>query len=108
MRQIQISTAALYTLVVGLALPLIAQAENPGPCKQITAACENAGFTQGHGLQRDCIAPIMQGTQPPKSATPLPVVAPNLVAACKAKNPNFGQGNRIMPTKPPGYGLLTP
>jgi hypothetical protein len=82
-------------LLVGLAVPLIAKAENLGPCQQITVACKNAGFTQGgsggHGLQRDCIAPIMQGTQPLKSAMPLPVVAPNQVAACKGKHPNFGQ-----------------
>jgi class 3 adenylate cyclase len=69
-----------------------------GPCAQITAACQGAGFTlgasrEGTGLQADCIAPIMQGTsQPRRARQPLPEVDPQLVAECKASNPRFGQG----------------
>ncbi len=76
------------------AIPLTAQ---QGPCAQITAACQSAGFTQGgvstgSGLQLHCVIPIMQGTaQPAVAARPLPQVAPDVVAACKARNPRFGQ-----------------
>jgi class 3 adenylate cyclase len=56
-------------------VPLI---RDRGPCAQITAACQGAGFTlgasrEGTGLQADCIAPIMQGTsQPRRARQPLP------------------------------------
>ena len=68
-----------------------------GPCEEITAACQGAGFVQGaaktgNGLQLDCIVPIMQGAAPvPKGSKTLPQVDPQLVAACKARNPTFGQ-----------------
>jgi len=79
-----------------------------GPCGQITAACQAAGFTfgaqgQGTGLQADCIVPIMQGTsQPRRAREPLPEVDPKLVAQCKASNPRFGQGigPRVEPSAP--------
>jgi N-acetylglucosamine-6-sulfatase len=70
-----------------------------GPCEQITATCQNAGFVQGgvsagKGLHLDCINPIMQGTiRAHKESKPLPRVNPQLVAACKARNPGFGQRN---------------
>jgi N-acetylglucosamine-6-sulfatase len=66
-------------------------------CAQIRAACQGAGFVQGdakagNGLQLDCVAPIMQGTaQARKVSRPLPQVDPQLIAACKASNPSFGQ-----------------
>lgn len=99
-----ISRASICTLVVGLALPMAAHAANqaagPGPCQQIATACKNAGFVEGdykkgYGLHVDCIKPIMSGTpQPPKADKPLPVISPQVVAACKQKNPNFGEGKK--------------
>jgi hypothetical protein len=103
MRHTLISRASICTLVVGLALPMAAQAANaaPGPCEQIVAACKSAGFVEGDykkgfGLHVDCITPIMSGTPSPSKVKPLPAVAPQMVAACKQKNPNFGE-----PKKPP-------
>jgi class 3 adenylate cyclase len=66
------------------------------PCVQIRVACEQAGFAQGavrtgNGIQLDCVRPIMQGTPQPRSASkPLPQIDPQIVEACKARNPNFG------------------
>jgi arylsulfatase A-like enzyme len=63
----------------------------------ITAACQEAGFVrggarEGNGLMVDCVAPIMRGTpQRPKASKPLPPIDPQLVAACQARNPSFGQ-----------------
>ena len=74
-------------------------AQAAGPCRQIVAACQEAGFTQGgartgDGIQVDCVRPIMLGTAQPRRATkPLPQIEPELVAACKARNPDFGQRN---------------
>ena len=57
-----------------------------GPCAQIAAACQGAGFAlgtsrEGASLQADCIAPIMQGTsQRRRARQPLPEVDPRLVA----------------------------
>jgi hypothetical protein len=68
-----------------------------GPCAQIRAACEQAGFVRGggrtgNGIQVDCVRPIMAGTsQRPKASKPLPKVDAQLITACKATNPNFGQ-----------------
>ena len=70
-----------------------------GPCKEIESACLKAGFVkweakEGYGLWVDCIDPIMKGTlQPGKAKKPLPAVTVDLVNACKAKHPNFGQGH---------------
>ena len=75
-----------------LARPLIAR-----PCEQITKACESAGFSygtakQGNGIAADCTVPIMQGTPQPKRATlPLPQIDPQLISACRERNPNFGK-----------------
>jgi hypothetical protein len=69
-----------------------------GACKEIKQICDSAGFDQneakkGIGLWRHCINPIMQGkTKVPGAKKPLPTVDPKLVAACKAKNPEFGSG----------------
>src|SRR6516164_9734990 len=68
-------------------------------CAAIRAACEQAGFVQGgartgDGLFVDCIAPIIRQTrQPPRASRPLPKIDLQLVADCKAQNPNFGQRN---------------
>jgi|SRR5215813_14677076 len=73
--------------------------DKEGPCKQIKEACEKAGFVkgeakEGYGLWVDCIDPIMKGTaQPAKAKKPLPPVGPDLINACKAKHPNFGQAH---------------
>jgi hypothetical protein len=89
-----------------LALALVAFASNcfaeekaEGPCKEIKEACEKAGFVkgeakEGYGLWVDCIDPIMKGTaQPAKAKKPLPAIKADLVNACKAKHPDFGQGH---------------
>jgi len=67
------------------------------PCARITAACSQAGFVpngakRGLGLMLDCIRPIMTETPQRKQATKaLPQIDPQVVAACKARNPNFGK-----------------
>jgi hypothetical protein len=72
----------------------------PGPCRQIVAACLDAGFVQGgartgDGIVVDCIRPIMLETaQRPRATKPLPQIDPQIVAACKTRNPDFGQGGR--------------
>lgn len=90
-----------YTLLACLLATANCFAEDKpeGPCKEIVEACQKAGFVkgdakQGFGLWVDCIDPIMKGTaQPAKAVKPLPAVNADLVAACKAKHPNFGQGH---------------
>jgi hypothetical protein len=67
-----------------------------GPCAQIMAACKRAGFVRngaktGAGIMVDCIRPLMMGTPPQVQGTkPLPQIDPQLIAACKRRNPNFG------------------
>jgi hypothetical protein len=105
MRYSPVSSVTLCTLAVGLALPLVALSVQaaPGPCGQIVAACEGAGFVkgdarEGFGLWRDCIDPIMRGApQPPNADKPLPGVPPDLVAACRQAHPDFGEGHRHAP-----------
>ncbi len=86
-------------VVVGFGVRAGAQARRgQGAYAQITAACRNAGFVQGGaasgtGLQLDCVQPIMQGiAAPAKASKPLPKVGADVIAACKAQNPEFGQG----------------
>jgi hypothetical protein len=110
MRHMLISPAKLCTLVVAFALSLAAQSAEPAPvpCEQIVAACTNAGFVKGdaklgYGLYVDCVDPIMRGaTQPAKADKPLPSVAPEIIAACKQKHPNFGEGKKVPPPPPKG------
>jgi len=98
MQYLLISRASFASLVLGFALPVVAQPAQgvPGACKQIVEACKSAGFVegdarQGYGLWRDCIDPIVRGTPPPPNADRRPPpVSPDLVAACKQKHPNFG------------------
>jgi N-acetylglucosamine-6-sulfatase len=108
MRQIRYPIGALCVLLmVGLALPLAAlaakgakqAAKQEGPCGEVTAACERAGFARGAGgglgLVVDCVKPIIQGVnQPKKARKPLPQIDPQVVDACKASNPAFGQGKQ--------------
>jgi hypothetical protein len=48
----------------------------------------------GVGLGVDCVRPIVQGTaQRRKTSKALPQVDQQIVAACKARNPNFGKAN---------------
>ena len=108
MRKILNSPATLCTLVVGFGIPLAAQSAEPapGPCDQIVVACTSAGFVkgdakQGFGLWVDCIDPIMRRMgQPAKADKPLPSVPPELIAACKQKHPNFGEGRKAVPPPP--------
>jgi hypothetical protein len=66
------------------------------PCAKITAACSQAGFVPngakvGLGIAVDCIRPIMVGMPQRNRATkPLPPLDPQVVQACKQRNPNFG------------------
>jgi hypothetical protein len=68
------------------------------PCAQIREACAAAGFVpnganMGLGILVDCVRPIMAGTpQRRRAAKPLPDIDPQVVAACKSRNPNFGMG----------------
>ena len=88
----------LCTLLIGFGVVSASwAAPDQRPCAQIIAACQDAGFVQGsaqsgNGLQVDCVQPIMQGKAAEhKASKALPQVDPQLVAACKAKNPGFGQ-----------------
>ena len=133
MRATTIPLALTSLFLVGLLIPSLAQPAQPtpaaptqpapvqptpkrgGPCAQIAAACKQAGFVpqgakSGAGIVVDCIRPIMVGTpQGVQGAKPLPQIDPQLVAACKQQNPNFGTARRANPqpsgqsaTKPPG------
>ena len=87
----------LCLVVVGCATALTTQAAPSGPCEQIVTACKDAGFvqggaTKGDGIRINCIDPIMQGKPATRNrTTPLPSVDPDIVAACKSANPDFGQ-----------------
>ena len=49
------------------------------------------GAKMGLGIAVDCIQPIMVGTpQRKQAAKALPQIDPQLVLACKQRNPNFG------------------
>ena len=92
--------AVLAVVLVAFASTCLAEEKHEGPCKEIKEICEKAGFVkdkanEGYGLWVDCIDPIMKGTaQPAKAKKPLPKVNGELVAACKAKHPEFGQGKK--------------
>jgi hypothetical protein len=110
MMRYMIPIGTLCMLGVGLTIPFGAvAARDQGPCGQIAAACESAGFArraarEGAGLRADCINPIMQGAPRavdsctavrlrrwlPRASKPLPHVDPQLVADCRASNPRFG------------------
>ena len=93
-----VRTAKLLAIVILSAVPFLPKnALGLSPCEQIKNACTNAGFVQGgvslgSGLWRDCVQPILQGTaQRHKASKPLPQVDPQVVAACKAQDPGYGQ-----------------
>jgi hypothetical protein len=95
----------LVSLLVVLAQPIQltptqAAATQPvpwHPCARIRTACSHAGFVangakRGRGIMLDCIRPIMTETPQRKQATKaLPQIDPQVVAACKERNPNFGK-----------------
>jgi len=70
------------------------------PCAEINIACKRAGFTAGtgkagNGIFADCISPIIEGRpQPNNSVLPLPHIRPEIIAACKQLNPNYGHLQR--------------
>src|SRR5258707_11591843 len=111
MSKTRMRIAAICQIMMAVGGATAAHAQAAGPCREIVAACREAGFTQGgartgDGIQVDCVRPIMLGTAPPPRATkPLPQVDPQIVAACKARNPDFGQPNRApndaRPPSPP-------
>jgi hypothetical protein len=102
-----IMRAATIPLIF-LVTPLLAQAAQSAPtqpvpwhpCARIAAACAQAGFVpngtkRGSGIMSDCIQPIMLGTPQRTQATKaLPQIDPQVVAACKERNPNFGKGGK--------------
>jgi hypothetical protein len=102
MRLRGLQVVAIFTLTLLSADLAAAQASHQGPCAQIIAACEKAGFERGAarvglGIQVDCLRPLMQrGVQPRRAGAPLSQVDADLIAACRAANPNFGQ-----PSAPP-------
>ncbi len=112
MSKTRMRIAAICQIMVAVGGATAAHAQAAGPCREIVAACREAGFTQGgartgDGIQVDCVRPIMLGTaQPPRAAKPLPQIDPQIVAACKARNPDFGQQrnrapNDTAPRSPP-------
>jgi hypothetical protein len=90
-----------------------AQPSPKGACPQIRAACTQAGFVPnganlGVGIVVDCIRPIILGAPQRSRATkPLPQIDPQVVAACKNQNPNFGMGGRATP-QPGGQPMTNP
>jgi serine/threonine protein kinase len=66
------------------------------PCAEINMACKRAGFIagtgkSGNGIFAGCVSPIIEGRlQPNNAVLPLPHVRPEVVAACKQLNPNYG------------------
>jgi lipoprotein-anchoring transpeptidase ErfK/SrfK len=121
MCQVQKSIGVLGLLVCGMMAPSVTAAiADQGPCGQVRAACQGAGFVQGAaregiGLQIHCIIPIMQArAQPPTARRPLPKVSPQLVADCKATNPRFGQPRlpqwraQPLPSNSPSLGFAYP
>jgi hypothetical protein len=85
---------ALTCAIILGTMPSPAQAaRDQSPCRQVVSACLGAGFVQGgarngNGLWRDCINPIMQGWV---RRNLLPRLNAALVAACRDRNPTFGQ-----------------
>jgi N-acetylglucosamine-6-sulfatase len=109
MSKTRMRIAAICQIIMALAGATAAHAQAAGPCREIVAACREAGFIQGgartgDGIQVDCVRPILQGTaQPRRAAKPLPQIDPQIVAACKERNPDFGQQRNRAPNdaRPP-------
>ena len=102
-----IKKLAILSIGVGPAVAALVSAQAPGPCEQIVQTCQSAGFVKGdakkgYGLWHDCIDPIMRGApQPPNADKPLPAVPAEVIAACKQKHPDFGEGKKSHPPAPP-------
>ena len=114
MRAIVILVTVVGLLVSGLSVPLRAEPGSMGgPCAEIRAACLGAGFVpngarSGIGIAVDCVQPIMVGTPQREQATkPLPPLDPQVVAACKERNPNFGldRGQSLFALRTPDEAL---
>ena len=66
-------------------------------CQKLVHACQKAGFVlggadRGIGLYADCTDPIVRGGPQPKNAKKkLPKVDAKALAACKQKNPGWGE-----------------
>jgi N-acetylglucosamine-6-sulfatase len=118
MRQKQVLIWTLSIVAAGSVAASLSQAQKAqGPCQQVRAACQAAGFApggakEGLGILIDCVGPIMRGTaQRPKATKALPQVDADVVAACKTANPNFGQpkGKRLdRPNEPDKTGQAAP
>jgi hypothetical protein len=83
--------------IFALSLVLAAPAMAADPCKQIVQQCQSSGFVagqwkKGYGLWKDCVRPILGDSRPSGITKQIPSVSPAIVAACKAKNPKFGEG----------------
>ncbi len=97
-------SAASCLLTVTLTVPLYAappeSKETPNACREVEGACRHAGFVdkgsgEGKGLWSECIEPIMQGRPQSKGAKlPLPKVSSQVVSACKAKDPSYGEADK--------------
>jgi hypothetical protein len=110
MRTITVPLAVLGLLSAGQ-LPAGAQpAQSGGPCDRIAAACMQAGFVPhstkaGHGLEQDCMQPILEGRPLPRAGLPLPQVNPRTVMACRASGPGTAMGP---PPGGPPSGMAPP
>jgi len=98
MRGRQILGSSLIACVLGLAAAVALAQPSPAPnaCAAVMTACQQAGYrpggaSQGMGLLVDCIRPIMRGGQANRTGHALPQIDPQLVAACRAQNPDFGR-----------------
>ena len=81
----------LFTGAFGLSFAQSVQPVPWNPCAQIRATCARAGFVpngakMGAGIAVDCVQP----RQREQATKPLPPLDPQVVAACKERNPNFG------------------
>jgi hypothetical protein len=102
MRATVVVLSLIGPLSAGVSFSLAQPAQTPAvqvpwhPCAQIRAACTQAGFVPdgdktGVGIKVDCIQPLMVGTpQRKQAAKPLPPLDPQVVVACKERNPSFG------------------
>ena len=96
MRQKWMVVGVSFVVTLSVVDSAIGAAPNRGPCRLVVSACLDAGFVQGgarygNGLWKDCVNPIMQGWD--QRGGQLPRLAPNIVAACQASHPTFGQPN---------------
>ena len=106
-------TGLLFTGAFGLSFAQSVQPVPWNPCAQIRATCAWAGFVpngakMGAGIAVDCVQPIMVGTPQREQATkPLPPLDPQVVAACKERNPNFGldRGQSLFALRTPDEAL---